>query len=296
MSRTVEYTVPPECDGEKLIVFLRGYVKISARLLTKLKNDPNGLKRNSILIRTVDRVFAGDVISVTFPQETSEIPPTDTDGLVKVYEDDDILIINKSGDIAMHPTHNHQGDTLANKIAAYYKEKGKNIVFRAVGRLDKSTSGLVIIALNAHAANMLSSSVKKEYTAIVGGEYHGTGTINKPIVRPDPNKTYRQVGQGGDKAVTHWQAVATDGKKSIVKIRLETGRTHQIRVHFASEGTPLVGDEMYGSTDTALSRAALHCASVEFEHPVTQQKMFFEAELPEDMKKEADKIINNRLS
>ena len=283
MARAVDYIVPSELDGEKLIVFLRGYIKISARLLPKLKNDPKGLLCNGEHIRTVDRIHAGDVISVRFPEEKNEIPPSDTEGLEIIYEDEDILIINKSPYIAMHPTHNHQGDTLANKIAAYYMNKNKSIVFRAVGRLDKCTSGLVVIALNSHVANMLSEKTEKEYIAIVGGEYRGEGTISKPIIRPDPGKTYRWVGEDGEYAVTHWKCIATDTKRSALRIRLETGRTHQIRVHFASEGTPLAGDDMYGSLDKSISRAALHCARISFNHPVSGERLFFEAPLPQDM-------------
>ncbi len=290
MSRTLTFVVPSELDGEKLIVFLRGFVKISARLLPKLKNDPMGLLRNGTHIRTIDRISAGDIITINLPDEINEIPPSDTEGLDIVYEDNDMLIINKSGDIAMHPTHNHQGDTLANKISAYYQQKGRSVIFRAVGRLDKCTSGLVIIALNAHCANLLSENVNKEYLAIVAGEYTGQGTINKPIVRPDPGKTYRWVGEDGEYAVTHWKAIGTDGKRSLMKINLETGRTHQIRVHFASQGTPLAGDDMYGSSDREISRAALHCFSLSFVHPITKKQMYFEAPLPLDMKQLADSI------
>ena len=290
MSRTLTFVVPSELDGEKLIVFLRGFVKISARLLPKLKNDPMGLLRNGTHIRTIDRISAGDVITVNLPKEVNEIPPSDTEGLDIIYEDNDMLIINKSGDIAMHPTHNHQGDTLANKISAYYQQKGRGVIFRAVGRLDKCTSGLVIIALNAHCANLLSENVKKEYLAVVAGEYAGHGTINKPIVRPDPGKTYRWVGDDGEYAVTHWQAIMSDGKRSLLKINLETGRTHQIRVHFASLGTPLAGDDMYGSIDKEIGRAALHCASLKFRHPITEEEMYFDAPLPRDMMQLVDLI------
>ncbi|MBQ9945730.1 MAG: RluA family pseudouridine synthase [Clostridia bacterium] len=288
MPRSIDYTVPAELDGEKLIVFLRGHIKISARLLPKLKNDPLGLLRNGEHIRTVDRIRAGDVITVTFPDEKGQIPPTDADDLEIIYEDDDILVINKSPYIAMHPTHNHQGDTLANKISAYFNKKNKDIVFRAVGRLDKCTSGLVVIALNAHAANILSSGIEKEYIAIVGGVFTGEGTVDKPIIRPDAGKTYRWVGEVGERAVTHWKSLMTDGKRSVVRISLETGRTHQIRVHFASSGAPLAGDDMYGSLDRSLDRAALHCTSLKFFHPVTKREIYLEVPPPSDM----ERVIN----
>ena len=163
----------------------------------------------------------------------------------------------------------------------YYKNK--NVTFRAVGRLDKSTSGLVIVALNKLSASKLSGEFNKIYFAVAGGEYRGSGTIDKPIYRPDPMKTLRAVGETGDFAVTHWESIATDGKCSFLKINLETGRTHQIRVHFASMGTPLCGDDMYGSKDTRISRAALHCGEVDFVHPVTGEKMHFSVPVPEDI-------------
>lgn len=293
MPRQLNFEVPAEFEGEKLVVFLRGHIKISARLLTKLKNDPLGLLRNGEHIRTIDRLHTGDIITVKMPEEASEIPPSDTGNLDIIYEDDDILLINKTGDIAMHPTHNHQGDTLANKIAAYFCQKNRSVVFRTVGRLDKSTSGLVLVALNAHVANVLSDKIHKEYLAITEGAYTGDGTINKPIIRPDPMKTYRWVGEGGDHAVTHWKSLMTDGRRSLLRICLETGRTHQIRVHFASEGTPLAGDDMYGAVQTDIFRAALHCASLTFPHPVTGENMHFEAPLPSDMQLIASSIEKN---
>lgn len=290
MPRSITCKISEELNGEKLIVFLRGHLKISARLLPKLKNDPLGLLRNGEHIRTIDRVFTGDVITVTFPDEENAIPPSDTENLNIIYEDEDILVINKSPDIAMHPTHNHQGDTLANKISAYLQAKNRQAVFRAVGRLDKCTSGLVIIALNAHAANILSENVEKHYIAIAGGEYHGEGTVNKPIVRPDPGKTYRWVGEDGEYAVTHWKSLKTDGKRSILKIHLETGRTHQIRVHMAHLGHALLGDEVYGGSKTPFEKKhpalfdgqMLHARRLRFIHPRTEEAVEFLAPLPEN--------------
>ena len=285
MNRSIDYVVAPEHDGEKLKVWLRGALKLSYRSLVILKHDPEGLKRNGEHIRTIDPVRSGDVITVTFPEEDGGIVPTDGRLLDIVYEDDDILIVNKPAGLAVHPTHNHQGDTLANQVAAYYA--GKNVVFRAVGRLDKCTSGLIVLALNRHAASFLPDRVQKEYLAIAGGEFHGSGTIDRNIYRPDPMKTLRAVSPDnslGETAVTHWQALATDGQRTLLRVKLETGRTHQIRVHFASLGAPLAGDAMYGSTDTDIGRAALHCANMTLTHPITFETLTFSAPLPEDMR------------
>ena len=197
-----------------------------------------------------------------------------------IYEDDDLIAVNKGPFLACHPTHNHQGDTLANALAFYLKSKGKQSVFRAVGRLDKGTSGIVICALNKHSAAVIPKTVKKEYYAVVNGRTEKYGTIDKPIYRPDPMKTLRAVGDQGDRAITHWETLSTDGKISLVKIHLETGRTHQIRVHFASIGMPLVGDSMYGTDSQGYGHQLLHCAKVSFVHPVTGERMTLEAPMP----------------
>ena len=285
MGREMVYIVPPEYGGKKLIAFLRGYVGISARNAPKLKADPEGLKRNGAHIRTIDRVNAGDEIRIRMPEEASVIVPTAPKDLDIVYEDEDVLIVNKPGTLAIHPTHNHQGDTLANQVAGYLAVQGKQGVFRAVGRLDKTTSGLVVCALNKHAAFRLAGNYEKEYLALAGGAFTGKGTIDKPIYRPDPNKTLRAAGETGERAVTHWESIGTNGEFSLLRVRLETGRTHQIRVHFMSLGAPLLGDEMYGGDTSLISRAALHCETVTLTHPVTGERLRFSAPPPEDMQK-----------
>lgn len=286
--RHIEFVIDEKYNGEKVIAYLRGEAKLSARLVNTLKRIENGITLNSEHIRTVDILHTGDILAVNIPDDKNEIEPVEYP-IDVVYEDNDILVINKPAGLAMHPTHNHQGDTLANAVAAYLGSKGGNVAFRAVGRLDKSTSGLVLCALNKYSAAKLAGRFEKTYFALAGAELHGNGTINKPIYRPDPMKTLRAVGDEGDEAVTHWTAVATDGTVTLVRVTLETGRTHQIRVHFSSVGAPLCGDDMYGSTDTRTNRAALHCGILDFEHPITGEKMHFEAPVPEDMQK----IIKN---
>ena len=290
MPRILKYTVTQELDGEKVIKALRENLQMSARMVVKLRHTPDAIKLNGVHARTVDRLKTGDVLEISFPEEKNEIPATHSDDIVVLYEDEDILVINKPAGLAMHPTHNHQGDTLANEVAAYLAQKNKYPVFRAVGRLDKSTSGVVVCALNKHSASRLAENITKEYVALVEGEYTGHGTINKKIYRPDPMKTLRAVGEEGDDAVTHWREEIATEKMSLVRINLETGRTHQIRVHFSSMGTPLAGDDMYGSQNTEITRAALHCENVTLLHPVTGEKMYFKAEMPDDMKKIVDKM------
>lgn len=290
MNRTLNYTVPPEYDGEKVNKFLRSGIGLSYRMVRSLKQIKGSMLLDGEYIRTIDPLRAGATLTLTLPEDNSTAEPMQADFEI-IYEDSDILVINKPAGLAMHPTHNHQGDTLANAVAYYLTSSGRDAVFRVAGRLDKGTSGLVVCALHKMAASKLAGQYEKEYTAIAQGEYSGSGTINAPIIRPDPMKTLRAVGDGGEEAITHWTSLGTKNGLSLLEIRLETGRTHQIRVHFASLGTPLAGDDMYGGSIERIQRHALHCGRLTLLHPVTNEKMCFTAPLPEDMKKLADKIV-----
>lgn len=289
MGRIISYTIPEEYDGKKVISYLRGQAGISCRLLKALKRIENGITLNGKHIRTIDIMHTDDILSVDIPCPDSEIQPIEMP-LDILYEDDDLVIINKDPFIACHPTHNHQGDTLANALAFYLQSKGKVSVFRAVGRLDKGTSGIVICALNKHVASRIPKTVEKEYLAVVSGKLAPTGTIDAPIYRPDPMKTLRAVGEGGDRAVTHWTVIKQNETTTLARINLETGRTHQIRVHFASLDMPLVGDSMYGTDPQGIGHQLLHCAKITFIHPVSGEKMTITAPMPKDMQKIADDI------
>lgn len=289
MGRVISYTIPDEYNGKKVIAYLRGEAKISSRLLKALKQVPNGITLNGEHTRTIDLLRTGDILSVDIPCPDSKIEPVEMP-LDILYEDDDLIIVNKNPFLACHPTHNHQGDTLANAIAFYLKSKGKFSVFRAVGRLDKGTSGIVICALNKHTAAHIPKTVSKEYVAVVSGKLEPQGTIDAPICRPDPMKTIRAVGENGDRAVTHWEVIKQNDTTTLARIKLETGRTHQIRVHFASIGMPLVGDSLYGTDPMNIGHQLLHCERVTFTHPITNKVMTVIAPLPEDMKAVIDKI------
>ncbi len=281
--RSIEYTVDNDYfHGKKLISFLRGQVKISVGLLRSLKRVENGILVNGEHARTVDIIHLGDRVTLNFPEDVNASEPSDYP-LDILYEDEDILIINKPAGLPMHESHNHQGDTLANAVAGYFHRKGMSRTFRAVGRLDKGTSGIVICALNSHIAARLSGKIEKEYLAIPTGRYTERGTIDKPVYRPDPMKTYRTADDRGDRAVTHYTPLSFSDRHTLVAVKLETGRTHQIRVHFAYLGTPLYGDTMYGEADERISRQALHCHRVTFLHPIKNEEITVEAPLPEDM-------------
>ncbi len=289
MGRVISYTIPEEYDGKKVIAYLRGEAGISCRLLKALKRIENGITLNGSHIRTIDTLHTGDTLQVDLPCPDSEIDPVEFP-LEILYEDDDLIIVNKDPFIACHPTHNHQGDTLANAVAFYLQSKGKFSVFRAVGRLDKGTSGIVICALNKHAAAHIPKTVSKEYVAVISGQLETKGTIDAPIYRPDPMKTIRAVGEGGDRAVTHWEVIKQNENTTLARIKLETGRTHQIRVHFSYIGMPLVGDSMYGEDPMNIGHQLLHCERVNFTHPITGEAISIIAPMPEDMQRVVDGI------
>lgn len=284
MTRRLQYTIPHEYSSRRVLDFLK-HLGFSHRLITKLKQAPDGILLNGEHIRTIDLMSEGDVLEINLPTDKKEsisIPvemPLDI-----IYEDDDILVLNKPAMLAVHESHNHLGDTLSNAVAFHLKKEGKPSVFRAVGRLDKGTSGLMVCALNRYAASRLSGKIKKQYLAIATGVYEGEGTIDAPIYRPDPILTVRTVDERGEKAITHWKALKNDGKNTLLRVKLETGRTHQIRVHFASLGTPLVGDTMYGTPDERICHQALHCCECRFIHPVKNEGMHFFCDMPDDMK------------
>lgn len=285
MTRRLQYTIPHEYSSRRVLDFLK-HLGFSHRLITKLKQTPDGILLNGEHIRTIDPMSEGDILEINLPTDKKEsisIPvemPLDI-----IYEDDDILVLNKPAMLAVHESHNHLGDTLSNAVAFHLKKEGKPSVFRAVGRLDKGTSGLMVCALNRYAASRLSGKIKKQYLAIATGIYEGEGTIDAPIYRPDPILTVRTVDERGEKAITHWKALKNDGKNTLLRVRLETGRTHQIRVHFASLGTPLVGDTMYGTPDERICHQTLHCCECRFIHPVKNEEMHFFCDMPDDMKK-----------
>lgn len=288
--RTLEYKIEkPEHDGKTVESFLRGYVKISLALLRSQKRVERGILLNGEHARSIDIIHIGDTLTLNIPDDEKVSIPSDYP-LEVIYEDEDILIINKPAELPMHESHNHQGDTLANAVAGYLAKKGKGTTFRAIGRLDKGTSGAVVCALNTFAASRLSGRIEKEYIAIPTGRYTEKGTIDKPIYRPDPMKTCRTADDRGDRAVTHYTPLEFGESYSLLSIRLETGRTHQIRVHFAYLGTPLYGDTMYGKEDKDIPHQALHCRKLMFTHPVTKEEMTVEADYPEEMKKLLERL------
>lgn len=317
--RVLTYKIPIEYDGKKVLHYLKGSAGLSSRLIRNLKQNEIGILLNGIHIRTVDILHTNDVLTINIPEdkmsdnELTILPKSNVDkanskvdkdfystvksefdlasyGVEILFEDEDLLVLNKPAMLAMHPSHNHQGDTLANLVSEYLKLFDKGSVFRAVGRLDKGTSGIVVCAKNSFAASKLQGNIEKTYYALPTGFYEGEGTVDAPIYRPDPMKTFRSVDARGDYAVTHYKALASSASVSLLSVSLDTGRTHQIRVHFAHLGTPLVGDTMYGETDPRISHQALHCARAVFAHPYTGERIEINAKIPKDMQRIIDEF------
>ena len=210
-----------------------------------------------------------------------------------IYEDDDIVVINKPADMPIHPSQNNYQNTLANAAAYYYEiQHNTPFTFRCINRLDRDTTGLTILAKNMYSANVLASfmqerKIKRLYIAILDGSLEKKwGTINRPIGRKDNSTIEREVNyEHGEKAITHYYKIREFANYQLAAFQLETGRTHQIRVHMASINAPLVGDTLYNPKDSAtlMKRQALHAYRISFPHPITGKLMKFTAPIPEDM-------------
>lgn len=284
MPETLKFTVPPEYDGQPAKRFLKGYCTLSTRMITSLKREKEGIMMNGKILRTIDPVAAGDEVIITMPDEESAyITPVEGD-LDIVYEDSFMLIINKPPYQPVHPVKQYQTDTLANFVVAYSQSRGESYVFRALNRLDRNTSGLVMIAKDRFTVNKLKNRVQKTYIAIVHGELCGSGTVTAPIGLLEDSKIKRHVLTEGTPAITHYEALYSSKEYSVLKLWLETGKTHQIRCHMAHIGHPLLGDDLYGGKRELISRHALHCAEMCFDHPVTGENVKLVSALPEDMR------------
>lgn len=292
MNRTLEYTIPIEYDDFTIEKFLKskGY---SSSNITAIKKMPNNVVLDNIWVHMNHKLKAGDNLIVNICEDHSSemIPPVKMD-LDIVYEDDDIMVVNKPAGLSIHPSRNHYQDSLANGLAYYFEEQGKAFVFRCANRLDRNTSGLTVISKHLLSANILSTMVRnrefhREYYAIVKGSLEvKTGTIDAPIGRVDNINITRQVDfENGEHAITHYNVIDEKNGHSLVSIHLETGRTHQIRVHFKYIGHPLIGDEIYNPDFELINRHALHSHKISFKHPITGEAMEFIAELPSDMKR-----------
>ncbi|BBF43094.1 ribosomal large subunit pseudouridine synthase D [Lachnospiraceae bacterium KM106-2] len=294
MVRNLQYIIEEKDSGVAIRTFLeeRGY---STSLIRALKKIPTGvlLNKEPVFVKTI--VSEGDQLEICMKEEIEEdiyVPlPYD---LHILYEDEDILVVNKPHDMPIHQSMNNYSNTLANAVSYYSHEKGEAYVFRCINRLDRDTTGATIIAKNTLSAAVLSAQVRERkihrtYLALVEGITKEEDVIDLPIARKEESVIERQVDEvNGKRAVTHYRRLGVYQAKekdiSLLSLKLETGRTHQIRVHMSHIGHPLLGDFLYNEDCTLMNRQALHSASLRFTHPVTGEELFIEAPLPEDMK------------
>lgn len=285
MIREVHYSVLQ--DGVTVERYLR-QLGLSRHLLTLLKAAPDGLTVSGRTVRTIDRLRAGDCLTLRIHERASSETILPIPGpLDIVYEDEDMIILNKPAVMAVHPSQGNREGTVANALAWRYQQRGEPFVFRAIGRLDKNTSGLVLLAGNALAACLLSEQAKAgtlfhRYLAVCAGTLPESGTINAPIARVPGSVLLREVREDGCRAVTHFRRLRCENGYSLAEVWLETGRTHQIRVHFAHIGHPLPGDFLYNPDFSKISRHALHAYALNLRQPVTGKPLYFTAPPPDD--------------
>ena len=292
MNTRLHYTITESESGRSIAAFLLDS-GCSSRLVVHLRNTPGSFLLNGTVVFSNTVLKAGDslLVNVTEKKTSDNIVPVPME-LTPVFEDEHLLIVNKPAGMPVHPSQGHYENTLANAIAWYYRNEPTPFVFRAVNRLDRDTSGLVLLAKNPYSSCVLSDEVKshsihREYAAIVCGKTDASGTIDLPIARKDGSTIERICDPvRGEHAVTHYKTIAYNEEKdlSFIRLLLETGRTHQIRVHMKAIGHPLPGDFLYHPDCRYIDRQALHSAYLSFTHPVTGEMISCSAPLPQDMK------------
>ena len=294
MEREILYIIDGEYKNIQDYLKTKGY---SASNIIDLKKYENGIMLNGVWAYMNQKPAVNDrlLVRVCENKKSENIVPVDIKLDIK-YEDDDIIVINKGGDMPIHPSLNNYENSLANALMHYYN--GKNFVFRCINRLDKDTTGLTIVAKHFLSAGILNIAmqnrqIKRVYNAIVkdDGRLPDEGTVDLPIAREDDTLIKRKVSPDGQRAVTYFKVLQRFEKYSLIELRLKTGRTHQIRVHMSHIGAPLVGDYLYNEDDYGKNfvRPLLHSKSLEFIHPITGERMYLECDLPIDFKEKIGK-------
>ncbi len=291
MKRILTYQIKNNDNNTPIGLFLKS-MGFSSQNIISLKKTPESILLNGKWEYVNTLLHTGDTLTIVIIEEVSspKILPVNLP-LSIVYEDEDILVVNKPADMPIHPSLNNYNNTLANAVMYYYNSQGIPYVFRCVNRLDRDTTGLTILAKHYVSAGILSEMVSRRkieriYLAIASGKTPDFGTINTPIGRKDGSTIERCIDyENGETALTHYERLnySESKKLSLVKLKLGTGRTHQIRVHMESLGHPLIGDYLYNPDMTYINRVALHSHSLSFLHPIKKEPMYFEAPVPSDM-------------
>ena len=291
MSRRLELVVTPELAGVKVDTLLKRHLHLSGTVVRRVKWLEDGILVDGLRVNTRFCPAAGQVLSVRLsdPVRNSGIVPA-PGPLDIVHEDDDLIVLNKAAGVPVHPGPGHFSDTLGNFLVDYYEKTGQEGDFHPVHRLDRGTSGLLVAAKHPHAQEVLKNQLhtpefRRVYLAVCEGVPDPpSGVIDAPL-GPRPGSLMEQmVRPDGRPARTKYGVLRRWGGRALVSLQLETGRTHQIRVHMAHIGHPLTGDFLYGAEDRDLiPRPALHSGYLSFRHPITGENMQFSVPLPEDM-------------
>lgn len=290
MNRNIDYIIDEDSAGLRVEQFLRRK-RYSGQNLSEIKRMPKSILVNGVHYYMRQELSTGDHLQVRIceTQNSEKIPPTKLP-LDIVYEDEDLLVLNKPAGMPIHPSLNNYTNSIANALAYYFQSQGKPFIFRCCNRLDRDTSGLTIVSKHLVSGSILSDMTKyrevhREYLAIARGSVTPSeGTIQAPLGRKEGTIIERTVDwEHGEEAATHYKLVKEANGHSLVSLRLETGRTHQIRIHMKHLGYPLIGDYLYNPDMEYMTRQALHSHHMEFTHPITGEHMSFTAPLPEDM-------------
>ena len=290
MNRNIDYIIDEDSAGLRVEQFLRRK-RYSGQNLSEIKRMPKSILVNGVHYYMRQELSTGDHLQVRIceTQNSEKIPPTKLP-LDIIYEDEDLLVLNKPAGMPIHPSLNNYTNSIANALAYYFQSQGKPFIFRCCNRLDRDTSGLTIVSKHLVSGSILSDMTKyrevhREYLAIARGSVTPSeGTIQAPLGRKEGTIIERTVDwEHGEDAVTHYKLVKEANGHSLVSLRLETGRTHQIRIHMKYLGYPLIGDYLYNPDMEYMTRQALHSHHMEFTHPITGEHMSFTAPLPEDM-------------
>ena len=290
MNRNIDYIIDEDSAGLRVEQFLRRK-RYSGQNLSEIKRMPKSILVNGVHYYMRQELSKGDHLQVRIceTKNSEKIPPTNLP-LDIIYEDEDLLVLNKPAGMPIHPSLNNYTNSMANALAYYFQSQGKPFIFRCCNRLDRDTSGLTIVSKHLVSGSILSDMTKyrevhREYLAIPRGSVTPSeGTIQAPLGRKEGTIIERTVDwEHGEDAVTHYKVVKEANGHSLVSLRLETGRTHQIRIHMKYLGYPLIGDYLYNPDMEYMTRQALHSHHMEFTHPITGEHMSFTAPLPEDM-------------
>lgn len=292
MKKKLRSTVTPKDDNLKLETFLKTRLHLTKKEISRAKFFENGICINAERRKINACVKTGDLVEVLLEtgKETSKNLSGSSQPLTILYEDSDVIVVDKPAGISVHPAGKNSADTLADRLAYYLRNKGEDSVIRIFGRLDKDTSGVVLAVKNRAAATRLERQREKHvlfksYLAIAEGTPNPEkGSIRFPLA-PDPQNRKRMcVSSDGRPAVTHYETLASRDDHALIRLRLETGRTHQIRVHMAAIGCPLIGDPMYGcKTASATGQMSLHAQTIHFLQPFTEEQIEVTAPVPKDI-------------